>query len=340
MKATGKARELDRAEAARTRATADVSMDVVVPVFDEEEVVPALAERLRKVFAPDACAANRLRAVRILFVDDGSRDGTVAAIRANMGDLPATIIRFSRNFGHQAAVTAGLEAAGADVVAVMDGDLQDPPEVLIDMLAAWRQGYDVAYGVRKRREGSRLKRFGYWLFYRIYHALSPVDVPVDSGDFCLMSRRVVEELRRMPETQRFTRGLRSWVGFLQTGVEYERPERTLGQSKYTFRRLYELATDGIAALSIRPLQLAQLIALGYLVVTFFLLAAIVASLARGSVRDVGLAVVVAVNLLSNAVILVCLHILGAYVGRAYFEVKGRPNHIVRDVIDAGPAPGR
>jgi dolichol-phosphate mannosyltransferase len=317
------------------RARRLVTLDLVIPLFNEEAVVPLLFRRLADAFSAERCAASGIGRVRCLLVDDGSQDRTAEMIRDEIArGAPAVLLRLSRNFGHQAAVSAGLDHAGADVVAVIDADLQDPPELVHEMIACWRQGHDVVYGVRRRRKENPLKVAAYWAFYRLVALLSDIKVPLDGGDFGLMDQRVVRELRRLPETLRFPRVLRAWVGFSQTGVEYDRPERQAGSTKYTLRRLYRLATDGVASSSVRPLQLAQVFSFSYFVLMFVLGAVILRRLLFGDAGGPPPHVLLTYLLIASgsSVQALCLYILGAYVGRTYLEVKHRPAYLVMEVI--------
>jgi polyisoprenyl-phosphate glycosyltransferase len=312
-----------------------VSLDVVVPFLNEEQVLSALLERLTTTFSPKTCAHDGLARVHFVLVDDGSTDQSAQLVtEAIRQGAPATLVRLSRNFGHQNAVSAGLAAAGADVVAVIDADLQDPPELILTMLERWRAGFDVVYAIRRRRQAGMLKRIGYWLFYRLLALLSDVRVPLDSGDFCLLDRRVVQALETLPERLRFPRILRAWVGFPQTGVEFDRPDRVAGRAKYTLANLYRLATDGVVAASVRPLQLAQVFSVGYLLLSVALVAVLLTRILLYSVLDVPVWVVfLSLLVLSgNFVQSFCLYILGAYVGRTYLEAKGRPPFIVMEVV--------
>jgi dolichol-phosphate mannosyltransferase len=322
---------------------APVSLDVVIPVWNEEEVLDLLVERLRSVFGPAAQRQNGLQSVRFLFVDDGSRDRTASIIAGHIErGLPAVLYRLSRNFGHQNALSAGLEYSRADLVAILDADLQDPPELILRMVERWREGYDVVYAQRRKREGNPLKRAAYWLFYRLVALLADIQIPLDSGDFGLMSRRVVDRLRALPEKLRFPRGLRAWVGFPQAGVEYDRPERRAGRSKYTLTRLYKLATDGVVSSSVRPLQFAQFFSVCYLMLTMALGIFMVARHLVWPGLSVSLPVLIGYLLVlsGNFVQVVCIYILGAYVGRTYLEVKGRPPWVVMEVVtpDGAQAP--
>lgn len=314
-----------------------VSIEVVVPVFNESAGVPALLARLASCFAPAECERHGVAGVRFVFVDDGSTDRSAPllaeAIRAG---FPAVLYRLSRNFGHQAAVSAGLSYSEAELVAVMDADLQDPPEVIFEMLAAWRNGADVAYAVRRGRKENLLKRAGYHLFYRLYRYLAEVDVPLDSGDFALLDRRVVDSMEGLPEHLRFLRGLRTWVGFDQVPVAYERAAREFGRSKYGWSKLYQLATDGIAAMSVKPLRVVQFALISSALVTVLLGTGLVAAAALASglsaIEWWGMATILAI-LATSSLNLVCLYILSAYIGRTYLEAKGRPAWIVREVVE-------
>ncbi|HEU5322427.1 MAG TPA: glycosyltransferase family 2 protein, partial [Methylomirabilota bacterium] len=240
-------------------------LSVVVPVLNEERSVPELCRRVRAALAP-----TRLD-FELLFVDDGSTDGTAGLLRALHEEDPRVkCVHLARNFGHQAAISAGLRAAGGDAVVVMDGDLQDSPELLPGFVERWRAGYDVVYAVRERRPESWPKRAAYRVFYRALSRLSQIDVPVDSGDFSLMDRKVVDVLNAMPERTRFVRGMRSWAGFRQTGVAAARGERFAGRAKYTYRKLLRLALDGFFGFSYRPLQLASVFGAAVSVVALLL----------------------------------------------------------------------
>jgi dolichol-phosphate mannosyltransferase len=317
-----------------------VTLEVVVPVLDEAEVIGLLLDRLAEALSPDKLAAHGVSRARLLFVDDGSTDATAVILAGRIAaGLDARLVRFTRNFGHQSAVCAGLDRAEGDLVVVMDADLQDPPEVLLPMVDRWRKGADVVFARRRRRRGNVVKRLGYWAFYRMVAFLSEIRLPLDTGDFGLMDRRVVLALRSLPERLRFPRGLRAWVGFRQEAIEFDRPERRAGTTKYAWSRLYRLATDGIAAMSTRPLQAAQigsfffgLLTLGFL---GMLLGGYVAS-PSSIPRTFLLAYVLIAT--GNAVQSFCLYILGAYVGRTYLEVKGRPPYLVMEVVERTSGP--
>lgn len=312
-----------------------ISLDVVIPIYDEEEALPLLFSRLKTAFAADTLRAAGIEAVRFLIVDDGSRDGSAALVSGFIRDgAPAVLYRLSRNFGHQSAVSAGLDRARADVVAVLDADLQDPPELVLEMVRNWREGFDVVHGRRIKRKEGPLRRLCYWGFYRFVALLSEIELPLDSGDFCLMDRRVVEAMRALPEKLRFPRVLRVWVGFPQTTIDYERAARQAGRPKYGWASLYQLATDGIASSSIRLLKLAQLFAFSFAFLTVLFLALMVVLIA-GRTHDVQTLLFLVGYVLvatGNFVVTVCLYILGAYVGRTYLEAKGRPSYLIMEIV--------
>jgi dolichol-phosphate mannosyltransferase len=310
-----------------------ISLDVVVPLFNEEAVIAPLLARLDEALGPSARQQHRLRTVRYIFVDDGSTDGSAALLSRRIAEgAPAILYRLSRNFGHQSAVSAGLDHATAEVVAVIDADLQDPPELIPVMVARWREGYEVVYGERRSRAEGVFKRAGYWLFYRLVGFLADMDVPHDTGDFCLMGRRVVEALRALPERLRFPRVLRAWVGFPQTGVPYDRPPRKAGRTKYTLGKLYRLATDGVVAASVRPLQVAQVFSAAYLLAILAACAWLLVASGHPAVPPMAVVGFVLI-LLGNFVQVFCIYILGAYVGRTYLEAKGRPSYLVMEVVE-------
>jgi dolichol-phosphate mannosyltransferase len=239
-------------------------------------------------------------------------------------------IHFSRNFGHQAAVTAGLHAASGQIVVVIDADLQDPPELIHEMIAKWNEGFDVVYAQKRRREGVPFfKRISYRLFYKVLGSLSDVDVPPETGDFCLMDRQIVDLLNAMPERNRYVRGLRAWLGFKQTAVMFERPARFAGETKYPFRRMVGLAVDGILSLSKAPLRLAMYVGFFASAISFILLIAFIVERLFGSTHLArGWASTIVVILFLGGVQLICLGVIGEFIGRIYDEVKQRPLYIV------------
>jgi dolichol-phosphate mannosyltransferase len=299
--------------------TCDLS--IVIPLYNEEAVFVDLWLRLAKVMDAMPLTAE------VVLVDDGSTDGTrELATLACHEDSRFRLVVLSRNFGHQLAVSAGLQYAGGHAVAILDGDLQDPPEVLGEFHRKLCEGFEVVYAVRRRRKEAWPKRLAYWTFYRLMRAVAAVDIPLDSGDFCMMSRRVVRRINALPERRRFLRGLRSWVGFRQTGLEYERAARGAGRSKYTFRKLLRLASDGMFTFSDVPLRLATW--LGLLTTLGSLGVGAILTLWHGTAAPL----LPAALAFLGGVQLLCLGILGEYVGRIHAEVKGRPAFVVEEVL--------
>jgi glycosyltransferase involved in cell wall biosynthesis len=320
----------------RTVSAAALTLDLIIPLYNEAEVLDFLFETLDKTFSPENLARRNLAAVRYLFVDDGSSDSSASIISERIrAGAPAALYRLSRNFGHANAVSAGIDRSTADLVAVIDADLQDPPAVVLEMIDRARQGYNVVYGQRRKRKENVFKRTGYWAFYRLIAMLSDIKIPVDSGDFCLMDRRVVTALRSLPERLRYPRVLRAWVGFRQIGVEYDRPSRQAGYSKYTISRLYRLATDGIAAASIRPLKIAQLSSFlfGLLAVVLMLVFILMLVGQMSAAVSVPLLLISLLIASGNALTMLCLYVFSAYLGRMYLEIKSRPSYIIMEEIE-------
>lgn len=300
-----------------------VLVTVVIPFYNEEDVLPELIARLEKLTSDVDFDAE------FLFVDDGSSDDGTALIESRAHqDHRFKLIAFSRNFGHQAAVSAGLKAARGDYACVIDADLQDPPELILDMLKIAQEGVDVVYAVRRTREAIWWKAICYRIYYRLLQFLSETKIPLDSGDFCLLSRRAFSEINRLPERVRFVRGLRSWVGFRQQAFYFDRPGRHAGEPKYDFRRLLALACDGIFAFSTKPLRLASY--LGFvisLLCSFYVLYAVIWRFYSGENLPGFAALAVGVFFLGG-VQLLTIGILGEYVARIYLEVKQRPSFVV------------
>jgi dolichol-phosphate mannosyltransferase len=278
--------------------------------------------------------------LQIIFVDDGSDDGT-PGIAANLAKSDARVktVLLSRNFGHQAAVSAGLAHADGDAIVVMDADLQDPPEVVIQMVENWLDGADVVYGIRTKRKEPLLKRTGYRLFYRAFQRLSNIDAPMDAGDFSLIDRKVLEVIKELPEKNRFFRGLRAWSGFRQAGIEYERNERAAGSSKYSLLKLSKLAKDGIFNFSTVPLTAVFYLGVGMSSVAFaalvFVLLLRICDLQIFGMRasDVqGFSSTILSILLIGGIQLVSTGVLGEYIGRIYTETKNRPTYVIREKI--------
>lgn len=321
-----------------------ISLDIIIPVFNEEEVLPLLFETLETDFSPENLELNNVKSVHYIMIDDGCDDKSTEIICGYIKNgLPASLYRFTRNFGHQNAVAAGLKYSTADVVAVIDADLQDPPEVILQMISKWREGYYVVYGERKKRKENFLKRSAYWIFYRILSYLAEIDIPHDSGDFSLMDRKVVQEMCNLPEKLRYPRVLRAWVGFRQTSVPYERFARKAGKPKYSFFKYFKLATDGITSASVRPLRISQIFSIFYLLVLIFFAAAIsikytyyikIIPEMRTISEQMALWFLFCFGLiaLGSFIQSLLLYILSAYIGRGYLELKGRPPYIIMEVI--------
>lgn len=307
-------------------------ISIIVPCLDEEAVLAEVISRLDLLAngQPDFD-------FEFLFVDDGSRDGTADLLRAAaLRDSRVRFLRFARNFGQQIAISAGIELARGDAVVLMDADLQDPPEVVARMVTLWREGFDVVYGTRaSRRADGLLKRATARMFYSTINRLSEVSIPSDTGDFRLMSRQVVDVLRQMPERHRFIRGMVSWVGFRQTSVPYDRPERYAGTTKYPLRKMFRYAADGILSFSIKPLQLS--IALGLVAAALALIGMAYALFMRIFTNTwvEGWTALMMAVLFMGGVQLLCLGILGEYVGRIYSEVKRRPLYVIAEKVGFG-----
>lgn len=309
-----------------------IRVSIVVPCYNEQEVLPLLYERVTRA------AASWPADYEVILVDDGSNDESwPLMVQLQARDMRWKLVRLARNFGHQVALWTGLQHAEGDLVAVLDVDLQDPPEVLPQFLSKWEQGFDVIYAVRRKRKEHVFKRAAYAIFYRCLHLLSEIPIPLDSGDFCVMDRRVVEAMLQTNEQEPFVRGLRAWVGFRQTAVEYERDARAAGDVKYTLRKLVQLAANGLLSFSTRPLRLASCLGLtvsvvSFLVATFTLLQRVFSETFSviGLAPVPGYATIVIAVLFMGGVQLICLGILGEYVGRIYTNSKGRPQSVIAE----------
>src|SRR2546427_1709957 len=300
-------------------------LSVVVPCMNEEEMLRETNRRL--IFALEGISLS----FEIIYVDDGSTDATAELLRDLQAHDPRIrVVRFSRNFGHQIAITAGLEHSSGDAVAVIDADLQDPPEVLLDFVAKWVDGYDGVYGVRTERDGET--RFKLWtakLFYRFIRKLSNTRIPLDTGDFRLMSRRAVDAFLSMPERDRFVRGMVSWLGFSQVAVPYRRAPRMAGETKYPFFKMLRLAADGIMSFSIVPLQLATWLGLASAMIALLGIALILANRLFTRSWVPGWASITIAVLFMGGAQLVCLGLIGEYLGRTYGESKHRPLYLIK-----------
>lgn len=301
---------------------------VIVPMYNEEEVIPETYRRLTKVMD------DINESYEIIFINDGSRDNTKAMLsELCKTDKRVKMIDFARNFGHQIAITAGMDYAAGDCMVIIDGDLQDPPELIPDMIEIWRSGFDVVYGKRKSRQGETFfKKFTAKIFYRLLGKLTDVDIPVDTGDFRLIDRKVCEALKQLPERSRYVRGLMSWVGFKQTAIEFERSERFAGETKYPLKKMLKLAMDGIMSFSYKPLRIASYLGTFLSLASFlYLIFVLLQKLIFPESAQSGWASIIAVSLFFNGIILLMLGIIGEYIGRIYDEAKGRPLYIISEL---------
>jgi len=310
------------------------TISIVVPCFNEQAVLPAFFERMDRVSPgwPVAC--------EVICVDDGSHDRTWEIIKTkNQHDPRWRCLRLARNFGHQAAVSAGLHHAAGDAVVIMDADLQDPPEEIARLLEKWLEGYDVVYATRTQRKDPWGKQLLAWGFYRLLEKMTPLPMARDAGDFCLLDKRVVMVIKTLPERNRYLRGLRTWCGFRQTAVPFDRAERAAGVPQYTFRASLKLAMDGLFSFSATPLRLATYLGLWVSAIAFF---GVLFTLAQklfatqfakiGLEPGAGFPTIVISILFLGGVQLICLGILGEYIGRIYEEVKGRPHWVIQDSV--------
>ncbi|MGH9196617.1 MAG: glycosyltransferase family 2 protein [Acidimicrobiia bacterium] len=296
----------------------------IIPVYNEHETLPTLYERLSSVLEQLDGSAE------VIFVDDGSEDDSFdRLIEMSLRDPRFKVVQLSRNFGHQVAITAGLDFAAGHAVVVMDADLQDPPELVLTMAQRWREGFDIVYAVRRERPGeSRFKRSTATRFYRLLRRLTDVEIPADAGDFRLVDRKALEAYKTMRENDRFVRGMFSWVGFRQTGVTYDRSERFAGETKYPLRKMMNFAIDGIVSFSNAPLRLA--LALGFTVSIISFVYGIVSIVLKlsGAFTVPGWTSIIFVASFLGGVQLIVLGVVGEYVGRIYLETKRRPLYIV------------
>ncbi|MGG2088705.1 glycosyltransferase family 2 protein [Priestia aryabhattai] len=303
-----------------------VKYSIVVPVYNEEEVIHETYRRLTEVMR------STKETYELLFVNDGSRDRTAEIIKEYSEQDPAVVLLdFARNFGHQIAITAGMDYARGEAVVVIDADLQDPPELILEMIEKWKQGFDVVYAKRTKRKGETyFKKQTAAMFYRFLRAMTDIDIPLDTGDFRLLDRKVCNQMNSIQEKNRFVRGLVSWVGFKQIAVEYERDERLAGESKYPLKKMLKLSMDGITSFSYKPLKLASyagvtLSGIGFI----YLFVVLYLKLFTGSTIT-GWSSLIVIQLFFSGIILIILGMIGEYIGRIYDETKNRPLYIVRE----------
>src|SRR4026208_331717 len=303
-----------------------ITYSVIAPIFNEKENLPDLHRRITDVMESTG------EAWELILVDDGSTDGSTDLIRElAKKDKRVRPIIFARNFGHQIAITAGWDYARGDAIVIIDADLQDPPELIVEMAKKWREGYEVVYAVRAEREGeSWFKLWTASLFYRLIYRITDVKIPLDTGDFRLMDRKVVDVLKQMRERHRFPRGMSAWVGFKQVGVEYKRAARVAGETKYPFRKMFRLALNAITGFSYFPLQVATFFGFVSAGVAIIAIPFVAYMRITGSQAFFGQATTLIAVLFLGGVQLISLGILGEYIGRLYDEAKGRPLYIVRE----------
>lgn len=309
---------------------------VIVPIYNEEEIIPELYRRLTAVME------GLGEPYEVILVNDGSHDNSLALMHAlHQKDARVKVIDFARNFSHQVAITAGLDYASGAAVVIIDADLQDPPEVIPELVAKWKEGFEVVYAIRAKRIGeTAFKEWTARLFYRLIKSITNVNMPVDTGDFRLMDRKVVDVLRGMREVHRFMRGMAAWVGFKQTGVSYVRHARFAGETHYPFNKMLKLALNAITSFSYFPLQLATYAGFTLAAISAFFIIFVIAARLSGMQAFVGQATTLIAVLFLGGVQLLSLGIVGEYLGRVYEEVKHRPLYIVSNAwgLDGGPMP--
>jgi len=303
-----------------------ITYSIIAPIFNEKDNIPELHRRVSEVMNSTG------EPWELVLVDDGSTDGSTDMIHALAEkDKHVRPVIFARNFGHQIAITAGWDYARGDAVVIIDADLQDPPELILEMAKKWKEGYEVVYAIRAEREGeSWFKLWTASLFYRIIYRITDVKIPLDTGDFRMMDRKVVNVLKSMRERHRFPRGMSAWVGFKQIGVEYKRAARVAGETKYPFRKMFRLALNAITGFSYFPLQVATFFGFASAGVAILAIPVVIYMRINGSLAFEGQATTLIAVLFLGGVQLISLGILGEYIGRLYDEAKGRPLYIVRE----------
>ena len=310
-------------------------LSIVLPAYNEQAVLQMTYDRFTGAL-PAICREYGLD-YEIIFVNDGSTDDTPRKLdEFTLINEHVRAVHLARNFGHQAAITAGMNVARGDLLAIMDCDLQDPPEVLPRFLEKWREGNQVVFAVRRKRKEWIGKRLAYWTFYRLMRAISELDIPLDSGDFCLMDRSALTLLNSLPERQRFVRGLRTWVGLKQVGVEYERDARAAGVPQYTFRKLLKLAADGLVSFSSVPLKIVTRLGVAIMIASLLAgLWVVVDSIWHVTNAPRGWASTLCVILFVSSVQMISLGVIGEYLSRIFIEVKGRPTFMIGSIVERG-----
>ncbi|WP_211747192.1 glycosyltransferase family 2 protein [Paenibacillus sp. Marseille-Q4541] len=311
-----------------------IMYSIVVPVYNEEEVIQVTYRRLTEVME------RTEQSYELIFVNDGSQDRTMDILtQAALIDASVRVIDFSRNFGHQIAITAGMDAARGQAIIVIDADLQDPPELILEMIELWNQGYDVVYAKRRARAGETLfKRMTASCYYRVLKGLTKIDIPEDTGDFRLIDHKVNDAMKTLQEKNRFVRGLVSWVGFRQIQLEYDRKERLAGQTKYPLRKMIRLSVDGVTSFSDKPLKMASYAGIVISGISFVSLVVTICLKLFTDNTVAGWASIVSIILLMNGIILLLLGVMGEYIGRIYDESRGRPLYIVRERVGFNSQP--
>jgi Glycosyltransferases involved in cell wall biogenesis len=304
-------------------------ISIVIPLYNEEKPFQMLVDRIQAILDHDQ------KSIQVVLVDDGSKDNTPYLMQyLSESDKRFKSIFLSRNHGHQLAVSAGMAHADAtEAIMIIDGDLQDPPELLSSFYDKIKEGYDVVYAIRKNRKESWLMKMAYWLYYRLQRAVSNFNIPIDSGDFCMMSKRVRDVMVNMPEESRYLRGMRSWVGFKQFGYEYERASRQAGESKYSFKKLLELAFNGIFNFTRFPIKLMYILGVSCILISFFYILYLIFLKFSGDKLPEGyITLIFSISLFSGAQLL-CLGLIGEYVYRTYNQVRKRPLFVIDKVIN-------
>lgn len=302
---------------------------LVIPLYNEEQVIHECIKRVTHVMK------DKKFDYEVIFVNDGSRDSTESIVKEYCrNDIHLKLISFSRNFGHQTAITAGMDNAAGDAVIVMDADLQDPPEVVLQMIEKHEEGYDVVYAIRSKRKGETFfKKITAKIFYRFLRSMCEVDIPIDTGDFRLISRQVCDVLKGLTERNRYVRGLVSWVGFKQTGIYYEREERFAGETKYPLKKMLKLSMDGITSFSTKPLKLTKWIGLIMAALGFIYALVIIIQKLAGIQMQTGWASTIIVILFIGGIQLIMLGITGEYIARIFDESKNRPLYIIKEKVN-------